>query len=490
MLISATNRPPLELEVDVLLVAVYQTPELSGTLAAVDKLLGGSIKRQIDHKEFLGKPREMLKLALPGGTGPRQAILVGLGEKEKADVRGVSRAIGTAAKDVAGKEGRRVAIEIDSNFVEVAVWSAMVACQGQDLYRKEKKLFPFQELHIVSRENSSGNGDSGSLKRGEIFADAVNLAKRLVNLPPADLYPESFAAHALDVAQATGLEIDVWDEPKLRAEKCGSMLAVGQGSTRAPRLVMLRHLKGGPNQETIALVGKGVTFDSGGLSIKPTDGMKDMKCDMAGAATVLATMQAVARLNLPVNVVGYMGLVENMVSGNSYKLGDVLTARSGKTIEVLNTDAEGRLVLADVLDVAVTAGAAKIVDFATLTGACLVALGSEVAGVMTNDQEWCDKFLGSSKSTGELAWQLPMFKEFGEQIKSEVADIKNVGNGRYGGTITAAKFLEEFVREKPWVHVDIAGPAWLESSKAWADGGGTGCFVRTNVDLLEKLSKG
>jgi leucyl aminopeptidase len=230
-------------------------------------------------------------------------------------------------------------------------------------------------------------------------------------------------------------------------------------------------------------VGKGVTFDSGGLSIKPTDGMLTMKCDMAGAATVVGAMQAIARLKLPVNVIGLCGLVENMLGGDAYKLGDVLTARSGKTIEVHNTDAEGRLVLADVLDVAVERKVDKIIDLATLTGACVVALGTDVAGLMTNDQAWCDTIRAAADATGEQVWQLPMFAEFGEQIKGEVADIKNVGAGRWGGAITAAKFLEEFVAETPWTHIDIAGPAFLEKPKPYLDAGGSGAYVRTLVEI-------
>jgi leucyl aminopeptidase len=271
----------------------------------------------------------------------------------------------------------------------------------------------------------------------------------------------------------------------LKAERCGSLLAVARGSIRPPRLLILRHNGGHAGDAPLALVGKGVTFDSGGLSLKPNDSMLTMKCDMAGAATVLGAMQAIARLQLPVNVIGLVGLVENMVSGDSFKLGDVLTARSGKTIEVLNTDAEGRLVLADVLDVAVERGAAKIIDLATLTGACVVALGTDTAGLMTNDQSWCDELSAVARQCGEAAWQLPMFPEFGEQIASKVADIKNIGEGRWGGAITAAKFLEEFVQGKPWVHIDIAGPAFLDSPKAWLDAGGSGAFVRTLVELAK-----
>ncbi|WP_372717157.1 M17 family metallopeptidase, partial [Novipirellula sp.] len=234
-----------------------------------------------------------------------------------------------------------------------------------------------------------------------------------------------------------------------------------------------------------AIVGKGVTFDSGGLSIKPSDGMVDMKCDMAGAATVLGVMQAVAQLGVKRNVIGVCGLAENMISGTSYKLGDVIKTRNGKTIEILNTDAEGRVVLADTLDVTRENAPASIVDLATLTGACMVALGMEVAGLMTNDQPLCDAVSQAAKTEGEPVWQLPMFDLYDEKVKSKVADIKNVGEGRWGGAITAAKFLENFVGDTPWVHIDIAGPAFVDSPKPHRDAGATGVMVRTLVNWIE-----
>jgi len=233
------------------------------------------------------------------------------------------------------------------------------------------------------------------------------------------------------------------------------------------------------------LVGKGVTFDSGGLSLKPSEGMADMKCDMAGAATVLGVMYAIAKLGVTQNVIGVCGLVENMVSGDSYKLGDVIETRSGKTIEILNTDAEGRVVLADTLDVAVQNQPRAIVDLATLTGACLVALGNEVAGLMTNDQALCDAIRESAQDVGEPVWQLPMFDLYDEKVKSKVADIKNTGEGRWGGAITAAKFLEHFVGDVPWVHIDIAGPAFADSPKPHRDAGATGAMVRTLIHWIE-----
>jgi leucyl aminopeptidase len=251
--------------------------------------------------------------------------------------------------------------------------------------------------------------------------------------------------------------------------------------------------QGGGDEPPLAIVGKGVTFDSGGLSLKPSEAMTDMKCDMAGAATVVGVMRAIAKLGLRQNVVGLCGLAENMVSGSSYKLGDVIQTRSGKTIEILNTDAEGRVVLADTLDVAIEQNPRAMVDLATLTGACLVALGTEVAGMMTNHQETCDQISASANTEGEPVWQLPMFKLYDEKIKSKVADIKkskvadikNIGEGRWAGAITAAKFLENFVGEVPWVHIDIAGPAFAESPKPYRDAGATGYLVRSLVRWIE-----
>ena len=250
---------------------------------------------------------------------------------------------------------------------------------------------------------------------------------------------------------------------------------------------MLRYDAGG-SEKPLALVGKGVTFDSGGLSLKPSAGMIDMKCDMAGAATVVGVLHGIAKMGLKCNVIGLCGLAENMVSGDSYKLGDVIETRSGKTIEIHNTDAEGRVVLADTLDVAIQNEPRAMVDLATLTGACMVALGTDVAGMMTNDQTLCDEVQSAATDEGELVWQLPMFDLFDEKVKSKVADIKNVGEGRWGGAITAAKFLENFVGDVPWVHLDIAGPAFADSPKPSRDAGATGTMVRSLIRWVENQS--
>ncbi len=306
----------------------------------------------------------------------------------------------------------------------------------------------------------------------------------MVNEPPAVLYPESFANEVKTLFSDKETTVEIWDEHRLAEEQCRAILAVGAGSSRPPRLVIMSHLCGG-DEPPIVLVGKGVTFDSGGLSLKPSDAMIDMKCDMAGAATVVGVMHALARLGIRRNVIGFCGLAENMVSGTSYKLGDVIKTRSGKTIEILNTDAEGRVVLADTLDVAKDYQPKAIVDLATLTGACMVALGRDVVGAMTNDDSLLKEIEAAASSEGELLWQLPMFKHYDEQVKSKVADIKNIGDGRWGGAITAAKFLENFVDDLPWVHLDIAGPAFADQPKPHRDAGATGVMVRTLLRWIE-----
>lgn len=486
MKITSTKDDLASVNADAVVVGLSQTDSTAnlsiGPAQALDQATGGVLARLVESGELAGKRNEVTSILAPNGVSTSHVVVVGLGDAAELSQEVAFQAGGAAAKHLAGKPRDRVAYYLfaDASAEQAAasVSGAIVGCQGQDLHRAEKKLTPPAELLF-------GDCSEDALRTGQVLGEAVNLTRRLVNEPPSDMNPEAFGDTASVIAQQSNLEVEVWDRAKLEAENCGSLLAVARGSAREPRLVILRHRGGSADGPTLALVGKGVTFDSGGLSLKPSDSMKTMKCDMAGAATVVGAMQAIGRLQVPANVIGLCGLVENMVSGDSYKLGDVLRSRSGKTIEVLNTDAEGRLVLADVLDVANSLGADRIVDLATLTGACVVALGTDVAGVMTNNQQWCDTILSAAGRCGESAWQLPMFDQYGEQIKSEVADIKNIGQGRWGGAITAGKFLEEFVGETIWTHIDIAGPSFLESAKAYIDAGGSGAFVRTLVELAK-----
>lgn len=465
---------------------VLATPENWRTAAHIteaDQAMGGLLSRLLDAGEISTKPCKTTVLQAPAGVSAKQVVLVGIGAPSDWKALTANRAAGAGLKLLASKSReivRLVGFSGSGEIERAAVAGAMTGCVGQDLFKKEKSLFQPETLewHGLQEEN---------IRKGFAIGESVNLTRKLVNLPPNYLYPESFAEAAQGVAQQYQLSIEIWDKAKLESERCGSLLGVARGSVKEPRLVILQYRGAEPSVAPIALVGKGVTFDSGGYSIKPTDGMLTMKCDMAGAATVLGIMQAAARLQSRCNLAAVMGLVENLVSGDAFKLGDVLTARSGKTIEIHNTDAEGRLVLADCLDVAAGFSPSKIVDFATLTGACCVALGNDISGLMTNTVEWQSEIQSAADRCGEYVWPLPMHSFFSEQIAGKVADIKNVGEGRWGGAITAAKFLEEFVKQIPWTHIDIAGPAFLDSPKAWSDAGGSGTLVRTFAELLSSL---
>jgi leucyl aminopeptidase len=486
--------PWTEVQADWLVVGVTEGPEFPRAIADLDQRLGGKLSRLRESKDLSGKSGEVVTLLDVPGVNARRLLLVGLGPAEKSNAVSLSKALQTAARQISTREKQRVAVAVESFAVGEAVDAALraaltamyVGSAGQDLYRAEKARYPFDEVIVLVDPGFDAAAAQRAAEEGEILGEAVNLTRELVNEPPSVIYPTNFAERAVKLAGELGLKCDVLDEPRLRQERMGSMLAVAQGSAQPPRLVVLEH-QGAPTGPTLALCGKGVTFDSGGLSLKNTEGMLTMKCDMAGAATVLGVMTAVARLKLPVRVVGYMGLVENMPSGTSFKLGDVLHARNGVTIEVQNTDAEGRLVLADVLSYAVDRGADYLIDLATLTGACVVALGEEVSGAFTNEQEWCDRVVRAARACGDEVWQLPMYDSYAELIKSDIADIRNVG-GRWGGAITAAKFLERFVGGKPWVHLDIAGPAFASSSKPYREGGGTGHMVRGLIELARSFA--
>ena len=477
---------PEGIEAEALVLFVSEGQIGSGTAAGIDQATGGLLTRLAAAGEISGKPCECVSLLAAPGLAAAQLVVVGLGPRDKIDTGTIYRAAATATRHLSSRPRNRVVLIADSLWtsrqVEQAVAGAAVGMVGQDLYRAEKKRTPF-------RSTIWTGAPADAVARGALIADGVNLARRLVNTAPDDLYPQTFADEAAAVAGRTGMEIEIWDEHQLARERCRAILAVGRGSARPPRLVKLTYRGADATGNfAVALVGKGVTFDSGGLSLKPSDSMLTMKCDMAGAAAMIAAAATIAAMKLPINLVAVCGMAENMTGSAAYKLGDVITARSGTTIEIHNTDAEGRVVLADVLDVVRELKPRRIVDAATLTGACMVALGHDVAGLFTNNQLWCDEIAAAARSVGEPVWQLPMYPEYDEQIRSDVADIKNVGDGRWGGAITAAKFLERFVGGIPWTHIDIAGPSFAEKPRPWTDGGGSGSMVRALVELARGQS--
>jgi len=482
---------------DWLIVGVSEPVEFQKELGDLDKALDGRLTRLGESGDLTGKHAELVAIRDAAPLSAKRLLLVGLGKPAELTLVRLEKALMTAVRHVSEKKCPSVSIALPrldtpaltaTETMQTMALAATVGCVGQGIYKVEPGRFPIDDLTILVGPSATAKEAETAARRGHILGEAINVVRELVNRPAQDLYPESFAERAKEYAEDFGLSCGVLDETRLKEEQMGAMLAVAQGSDRPARLVVLEYDGGKEDGPRLALVGKGVTFDSGGLSIKPTDGMLTMKCDMAGAATVLGAMIAAARLKLPVNITGYLGLVENMISGKSYKLGDVLTARNGTTIEINNTDAEGRLVLADVLKYAIDEGADSVIDLATLTGACVVALGEDITGVFTNNEPWCDEVLAAAKRAGEEVWQLPMQDSFNELLKSDVADVKNSG-GRWGGAVTAAKFLEKFVDNKPWVHLDIAGPAFASASKPYREGGGTGCMVRTLVEVAARFGK-
>nr|MDU2065974.1 leucyl aminopeptidase [Sporomusaceae bacterium] len=366
-----------------------------------------------------------------------------------------------------------------------AVEGLILGSYSFDQYKAKKESTTVKTCSFVGGEEPADF--SQIVERGLILSENVKLVRQLVNEPAAVMTPSAMEAKAKAIAKKCGLVFDCLGRKQLEEQKMNAFLAVAQGSEEKPKLLVLEY-KGNPDHsECIALIGKGITFDSGGLSLKPSSGMEEMKDDMGGAATVLGTIKALAELKVKINVMAIMPCTENMPSGSAYRPGDIITAMSGKTIEVVNTDAEGRLILADAITYAKEKGATKLIDVATLTGACVVALGAVAAGVFTNKQEWGQKLLDASEETGEKMWQLPLFKEYEDLIKSQVADIKNSG-GREAGASTAACFLQHFAGDTPWIHIDIAGVVTTKKNQGYQVKGATGAGVFTLVKLFESLS--
>jgi leucyl aminopeptidase len=435
---------------------------------------------------FEGKIGQLLVAATDAGT----RLLVGVGEDP--DPTTFRRIGASVAKRAASQE----ALVVDAvGHLDGADRLAAIEALAQGLilgtyrfgaYKAAPEGTALSAITVVAK---GGARSAAAVERGLAVATAMVLVRDLVNTPGGDLTPKAFAAEATKVATAAGLEIEVLDKAAIRKAKLGALLGVNRGSAQEPRFVKLTHRPEGKPKGKVALVGKGVTFDAGGLSIKTAAGMEWMKTDMAGAATVLGAMSLVPTVAPKLEVTAYLPLTDNMLGPDATRVGDVLTARNGKTIEVLNTDAEGRLILADALSLAVEDEPDAIIDLATLTGAVIVALGERTAGVMANDDALSERVLEAADAAGEAMWPLPLPEHLRKGLDSEVADLRNIGAGPYGGALTAAIFLREFVGDVPWAHLDIAGPA--DTTSAWDENarGGTGFAVRTLLNLLAGWSK-
>ncbi|MBI3988388.1 MAG: leucyl aminopeptidase [candidate division NC10 bacterium] len=499
MEIRVERRDILTYEGDALVVNLFEGVEKpGGATGAVDRALDGAIQKAIANGELRGKLHEKLLLHTFGKLPTRLVLVIGLGKQEQFTLdrgRSVSaEALKTLKKAGTKKVGTIVhgagigGLDLKRSVQAIAE-GVLLGLYAFTKYKKEENHKEIQEVVILERETGRIKALEEGVGTGRILAQATNLARDLVNEPANVMTPIVMAERAREVADSLGLECQILGPEEIRGLGMGAFWGVAQGSQQPPRLIVLRYKGGKEDGPHLGFVGKGITFDSGGISIKPSEGMEAMKGDMAGGAAVIAAIKAVAELGVPVNVTAIIPATENLPSGTAQRPGDVVRAMNGKTIEVINTDAEGRLILADALCYARSLGVSRIVDVATLTGACVVALGSIRTGAFGNDQGFIDQVVKAGEEAGEKIWPMPMDEEYNEQIKSDVADLKNVG-GRKGGAITAARFLANFVEDTPWVHLDIAGTSMAESDKGYTPKGATGVGVRTLVNLAVAFAKG
>ena len=489
MKIDVRAAAPSDIAVDALIAVFFEDePFTAGPLAGLDAALDGALAACREASELRGRRDEVTYLHAPKGLAAGRLVLVGMGRRE-ADRYQIGRAIAVGVRYLRGKKHASVGVvdrselggELFGQLVAEAVESASVDLSA---YKTEDRNDLHVEACTVQTDSSREQAVRRGVERGSIVADGIRFARSLGNEPGDKMTPRIMAERAAELAGELGLGIEVLEEERLKELGMGALLGVARGSEEPARLIVLSYEpETATSSDVVAFVGKGITFDSGGISIKPREGMEWMKYDMCGGAAVLGAMRAIAKLKPGRKVLGLVAAAENMPSGKAIKPGDVLRSYSGKTIEVLNTDAEGRLVLSDALTYAIEKGATRIVDLATLTGACVIALGHVFAGLMSNDQEWADGVLAAAGSAGEKIWQLPLDKAYRELIRSDIADIKNLG-GRTAGTITAGYFLREFVGSTPWVHLDIAGTAWVEEDRPDIARGATGFGVPTLVELV------
>lgn len=476
-----------KLSADALAVICFEAPE-KGEAAADPEIAAqdGWLAEMRATKEFSGKPYEIAILHRPQDLAAKRLVLIGGGKRERFSTVEARRLAGTLVRTLKAKGARTIALLVEKpgEYASAAAEGAVLGGWEASKYKSDPKKNDQQiDSFMLAAPGSDAAALGWVLERGRVIAESQNMARDLVNEPANKLTPKALADAASRMAAETGLACEVLDEKAMTALGMGALLGVAQGSTNPPFLIVLKYRPSAARgTDHLALIGKGVTFDTGGISIKPSEGMEKMKYDMAGAAAVIGAMRALAELKPDIPVTGYIPTVENMLNGNAQRPGDIVTALSGKTIEVLNTDAEGRLILADAITYASRNGATHMVDAATLTGAIGIALGHYYIGAFTNDEAFLARFMAASRTAGEKTWQLPMDEEYKEYLKSAFADLPNIG-GRYGGSITAAWFLREFADPTPWVHLDIASTAWLDEGKAWLSKGPTGVAARSFVEL-------
>jgi len=496
MQIHLELKPFISLETEALVTYVFDDNDgPQGRAAELDQATAGLLARLNKSGELTGKSLETTLIHSPAGLQAARLLLIGAGKRELFNAATLRKIAGVALRYLKSRSVHNFTLVVrEGAGTEV---NAQAIAEGfltadfeTDKYKTDRKKDKFIDAaSIAGYSDAEKTAAEKGIARGRVIGEAQNFARDLVNEPSNKLTPRVLAEKAETMAKEAGLKIEVLDENKIADLKMGALLSVAQGSAEPPRMIVITYTPANPKPgaPVIGLVGKAVTFDTGGISIKPADGMEKMKYDMAGGATMIAIMRALAVLKPNVKVICVVPATENMPGGKAQKPGDIQTAMSGKTIEVLNTDAEGRLILADGVHYAKQLGATHLVDAATLTGAIVVALANVNVGVFGSDQAWTDKLLASAKEAGEKMWQLPMDDEYREFIKGSFADIQNIGSGKGGGSITGAWFIREFAGDTPWIHLDIAGTAWNDDAKPWLAKGPTGVALRTLVQLITSL---
>jgi leucyl aminopeptidase len=493
MQINIETQAYASVETDALVTYVFDKEDkFDGVLSEMDRGMNGRLASLAANGEITGKPLELLLLHFPDGLAAKKLLLIGAGKPPKFQVSDLRKIAGTALRQLKARGVKKFVFltregENGEGAAQAVVEGLIVADFESNKYHTDKKD---REIVSVDLAGFDTNADlKAAIDDGRTIGDSMNFARDLIVEPSNKLTPRILAARAEAMAKEAGLGIEILDERKIAELKMGALIGVAQGSIEPPRVIVLRYTpqNPAPNAPVLGLVGKAVTFDTGGISIKPANNMEKMKYDMGGGATMLGAMRAIAALKPAIPVIAVIPATENMPGGRAQKPGDVQVAMSGKTIEVINTDAEGRLILADGVFYARKLGATHLIDAATLTGAIEVALSNVHVGAFGVPREYLDTFLESTKSAGEKMWPMPMDEEYQQMIKSEIADIRNTGSGKGGGASTGAWFIKEFAEDTPWIHLDIASTCWIDEGRPWLAKGPTGIAIRSIVDFAMKM---
>jgi leucyl aminopeptidase len=495
MQIQLETQPFASIQADALVTYVFDKEnKFDGLLGEMDGAMHGRLSSLAANGEITGKMLETLLLHFPEGLAAKKLLLVGAGKPDKFSASDLRKIAGTAVRQLKSRGAKKIVFlaregERDPAAAQAVVEGLIAADFESDKYRSEKKNREVQSVGLAGFDAGLGVDLTAAINQGQVIAESQNFARDLINEPSNKMTPRILASRAEGMAKEVGLGIEILDERKIAELKMGALIGVAQGSVEPPRVIVLRYepLNPKPGAPVLGLVGKAVTFDTGGISIKPANNMEKMKYDMGGGATMLGAMRAIATLKPSISVIAVIPSTENMPGGRAQKPGDVQVAMSGKTIEVINTDAEGRLILADGVFYARKLGCTHLIDAATLTGAIEVALSNVHVGAFGTPREYLDEFLQSAKATGEKMWPMPIDDEYQQMIKSDIADIRNTGSGKGGGASTAAWFIKEFVDDTPWVHLDIASTCWVDDGRPWLAKGPTGVAIRSIIDFALKL---